>query len=329
MARKLLPAKLLSFKIKYNCHMRHLITLMLLAGLAVCQGTLTAQHLPTAGYTRLIVTMKDGSRLKGAKLAMTDTHLVLESSYAGKLNIPLEDVAQIEEIAIEDIQDVRIRRRHFAANQMWVNFTPFGLPKGEGQYHNLMLLGNQFSYGVTDWLSLHAGTELFSSLSPLQRANLSFVPTYYLRPHASFSSSESKLTLGGGLVMMGLRRSQQVVDIWTPYLGMAWGDRNAHLYFNTGWNIGRNSIPSLFFDNPAFPLVINAGWQTRISKLVVLSNENWFFDEGFSRVWAGVLGMRLLARRSAWNMGVMYSLADGFFFVPPVPLASCTVKIGK
>lgn len=311
-------------------YMKYLNILMLLAALKMCQNTLIAQTPPQSEYARLIVTMKDGSRLKGTRLAMTDMHLVLETRVSGKLNIPLEDIAQIEEIAIEDIQDIRIGRRHFAANQMWVSFTPLGLSKGEGQYHNFMLLGNQFSYGVTDWLSLHTGMELFSSLTtPFRPANFSSIPTYYLRPHVAFSSSESKLTLGGGIVMMGLWGRRGVVDIWTPYLGMAWGDRNAHFYFNTGWNIGRNPIRSFPFDVPAFPFMLNAGWQARLSKIVVLSHENWFFDDGSSKVWAGVFGIRLLARRSAWNIGLAHTLADGFFFVAPLPMASYTLKIGK
>ncbi len=308
--------------------MRYLKTLMLLAALTIYQVGLTAQKASPAGYIRLVVTMKDGSQLKGTKLAMTDTYLVLENSLAGKLNIPLEDVAQIEEVSREDIQDTRIGRRHFAANQMWANFTPFGLPKGEGQYHNFMLLGNQFSYGVTDWLSLHAGTELFSSLDPLRPASFSSIPTYYLRPHVAFSSAESKLTLGGGLVMMGVQGRRGVVDVWIPYFGMAWGDRNAHLYFNAGWNMRRNSNNAPF-DDGVSPLVLNAGWQVRLSKVVVLSHENWFFNDRFSTIWAGVFGPRLLARRSAWNIGLGYSLVDGFFLASPIPLASYTLRIGK
>lgn len=277
----------------------------------------------------LRVEMKSGDVFSGKRLAMTDTEIVIETSALGKLNLPLADVSEIREIQTGELINGRFIPFNEQAHQNLASPTAFAMSKGSVELHNFMLLFNQVGFGINDWFSLHVATELISPIASLVEGEFGG-PGWMLRPHFSYPVATDKLTLGGGLAIIGIPFSGKPVDVIAPYAVATLGNRNTHLNVSAGWAFGKKD-PSFFFPprptEQGRPLIFTAGGQVRLSRTVALTSENWVWSDAFSTNVMNTLGVRLFGAHAAWSVALLGVGSNDFYTVSPLPAASVTIKI--
>lgn len=276
----------------------------------------------------LRVEMKNGNVFSGKRLAMTDTEIVIETGTLGKLNLPLIEVAEIREMQFGELVNGKFIPFNHQAHQNLASPTAFAMTKGSIELHNFMLAFNQVGFGINDWFSLHIATELISPIASLSDGDFGG-PGLMIRPHFSYPIAPDKLTLGGGLAIIGVPFSGKPVDVIAPYAVFTVGNRNTHLNISAGWAFGKED-PSFFFPpvpQQNHPLIFSAGGQVRLGRTVAITSENWVWDNSFSTNFMNTLGVRLFGARAAWSIALMAVGDDDFYFVSPLPVASVTIKL--
>ncbi len=258
----------------------------------------------------VIVILYDGSEIVGRILVENDAQLVLESRSLGKLNIPRRAIRQIGYGMIKegDIWKPNLDAYRNIAGPG----TGYGLPAGEGYYQNHMLFFHQFHYGVTDWFSLGAGTEMISLFS-----GEGFLPAIALMPKFTLPLEKDKFNLGTGLILLNIPDSEAAVDIGILYLAATYGSPYRNFSFGLGYTIedGRASTSPIF----------SLGGQYRLTRGLALTTENWIGGELQGSLFS--VGIRAIGKRAVnWDIALVGFLEDGGFFTfSPVPLLGATV----
>ncbi len=191
-----------------------------------------------------------------------------------------------------------------------------------------MLAFNQIGFGINDWFSLHIATELISPIASLSNSEFGG-PGLMIRPHFSYPVAPDKLTLGGGLAIIGIPFSGKPVDVIAPYAVATVGNRHTHLNVSAGWAFGKEDPSFSFPPRPeqSRPLIFSAGGQVRLGRSAAIISENWVWSNAFSTNFINTLGVRLFGASAAWSIALMAVGDDDFYFVSPLPAASVTIKL--
>lgn len=277
----------------------------------------------------LRVEMKTGDVFSGKRLAMTDTEIVIESGTLGKLNLPLADVAEIREMQTGELINGQFIPFNHQAHQNLVSPTAFAMTKGSIELHNFMLAFNQVGFGIKDWFSLHIATELISPIASLVDGEFGG-PGWMIRPHFSYPVAPDKLTLGGGLAIIGIPFSGKLVDVTAPYAVVTVGNRHTHLNVSAGWAFGKED-PGFFFPptptEQSRPFIFSTGGQISLGRMVAITSENWVWSDAFSTNVMNTLGVRLFGTHAAWSVALLGVGSDDFYTISPLPAASVTIKL--
>jgi len=292
-----------------------LTTILLLLGLYPEAMAQPGRHaLPT---TYLRVEFKDGAVLSGRRLAMTETLLTLDVDRRGKLNIPLDGIREIREITRKQAAGKEFWHHHATANQNQAGFTAFGLRKGAVQYHNFMLGFNQVGVGITDRLSVFAAIELISPIIDNFDGRTAG-PGFMVRTQYTHPFSDQKFHAGGGLLFMGLPYSGKPFDVAAPYLTASFGNNNNNISFSAGWAFGK--------EGGGTPLIYSVSGNLRISRVVILTSENWVWGDFWGNTLLNTLGFRFTGRRAAFTIAAVGSGDRWGYFVAPLPAGSLTLN---
>lgn len=277
----------------------------------------------------LRIEMKNGDVFTGRRIAMTDEDIIIKINTLDKTSLPLSDIAEIREIEAGDFIGGRYVPHNRYAHQNIAGPTAFAMSKGSVELHNFMLAFNQVGFGIKDWFSLHVATELISPIASLAEGEFGG-PGLMIRPHFSLPVAPDRLTLGGGLAVIGIPFSDKPVDVIAPYAVVTVGNRNTHFNVAAGWAFGKKD-PAFFFPfTPAIenrPLIFSTGGQIRLNRTVALTSENWVWSNSFSTMFMNTLGVRLFGNYAAWSVGLLGTGQDGFYFVVPIPVASVTIQL--
>lgn len=276
----------------------------------------------------LRIEMQNGDVYTGRRLAMTDEEIIINTATLGKLNLPLALVAEIREMQSGELINGKFVPFNHQAHQNLASPTAFAMSKGSVELHNFMLVFNQIGFGINDWFSLHVATELISPIASLADGEFGG-PGLMIRPHFSYPVAPDKLTLGGGLAIIGIPFSGKPVDVIAPYAVATLGNRHTHLNVSAGWAFGKED-PSFFFPptpQRSKPLIFSTGGQVRLGRSVAIISENWVWSNAFSTNFINTLGVRLFGATAAWSVS-LFGLGDnGFYAVSPLPAASVTIKL--
>jgi hypothetical protein len=276
----------------------------------------------------LRIEMQNGDVYTGRRLAMTDEEIIINTATLGKLNLPLALVGEIRELQSGELLNGKFVPFNHQAHQNLVSPTAFAMSKGSVELHNFMLAFNQIGFGINDWFSLHVATELISPIASLSEGEFGG-PGLMIRPHFSYPVAPDKLTLGGGLAIIGIPFSGKPVDVIAPYAVATLGNRHTHLNISAGLAFGKED-PSFFFPptpQRSKPLIFSTGGQVRLGRSVAITSENWVWSDAFDTLFINTLGVRLFSTHAAWSVALLGTGGDGFYFVSPIPAASVTIKL--
>jgi hypothetical protein len=280
---------------------RRFLRLLLVSGLVVSLSgatsrTLVAQTPPrpdTAAASRTDslteVRLRDGSVLYGRVEREQGDSLVLRTGAGVRVALPLAQVEGRRTVAgrlvggafwLED------------PNRTRLFFTSTGRPlrKGEGYVSGFFLFFPFVAVGVTDRLTLAAGTPVI----PEVIGRVFYVaPKFTLidRPRSSFAV---------GAISFALTEEIDEGTIGLAYGVGTWGDRDDAISAGAGWGYRWGGTDSDVASSP----VLMLGGERRTGRRTKLVTENWIFtgDGGGGAIVTG--GVRLIGERFSADLGI-------------------------
>lgn len=96
---------------------------------------------------------KSGSFVVGQLISIDDSEIIIMTDDLGRISYQREDVRRLHQGVVT---------RKIITNSAEPFYLPTAIPSGRGNHHykNIFLFGNNFNFGVTDYLDLSAGFEL-------------------------------------------------------------------------------------------------------------------------------------------------------------------------
>ncbi len=202
----------------------------------------------------VLIKMIDGNNYQGTLLGDTESDITIDTEKLGQLTISKADIKRMVPIypnadgtATYLFQNPNATRNIFAP-------TGYGLRKGEGYYHNFMLLYNSVSLGITDNITIGVG------LIPIIIDD--FVPIT-ITPKISFPIVENKINLGLGAIYLSINEEQ----VGIAYGVATIGSKDKNFSIGTGWGYVENEWSSR-------PVITLSGTY-RIGNKWGVVTENW------------------------------------------------------
>lgn len=258
-----------------------LMHIMYLAKAQVIPDTLTSE-------SKLIVKMLNGDEFNGTFLSQDSIHLLLNTEN-GELKLLKSRIKAIEE-------DTNQGKFTFAnPNDTRYFFGPTGIPlgKGKGYYQNILVSSNFINYGISKNFSIGGGFEFLTLMQG--------EPLWFFTPKLGFNIGP-KFHLSGGLMLMGLASEGTFA---LPYAASTFGSSEHNFTLGLGFGYSEGELSK----NPA----IMFSGMTRASKSLCFLTENYFIPASGELIFFGVQGIRILARKNAFDIGIVLSPEFGDF----------------
>ncbi len=259
--------------------------------------------------TLYIIQTTDGNEYIGQIVDENETFILLKTARLGEITINKQDIRSIKAVDEAKVVEGEYWYRNLQSSRYFFSPNGYGLKKGEGYYQNVWVVYNQASIGITDNISIGAGTiPLFLLAAP-------FSPVWIV-PKLSVPIVENKFNLGAG-ALLGTVVGEEGTSFGIVYgLGTVGSpDRNASL------GVGFGFAGSDFLSTP----VISFSALYRITKNGYLLTENYFMNINDYSVGLIMLGGRSMIRRVGLDYGLVIPAAAGLDGVFTLPWLGLTV----
>jgi hypothetical protein len=265
-----------------------------LACLALATSVTRAQEAaspPPPPGQEVVVVLKDGQTLRGRLVSQDSSGVTIESS-GGRLQLA---AASIQALAVPG---------SVAAEGPWPRdpnrtrylYSPSGfmLRQGEGYLSQTELLITSVGFGLTDWLTLQAGTILPWAI--FQPSTMPFIvavkaggsPSRYVHVAAGFQT----------LVIPGISELPAVGFLFGT---LTLGTEDLHLGISGGppfaFDKGTSKLGSAVFS-------VSGNW--RVSRSIALVSENWLVPVDNSTKVVGSAAVRFIGERVGVDLGFIY-----------------------
>jgi len=283
------------------------LSLAALACLALATPVARAQGTPAAPAAatdstptpqpgqEVVVLLKDGQKLKGRLVSQDSSGVTIESSGA-RMQFP---AASVQALALPGSA---------ASEGPWPRdpnrtrylYSPSGymLRHGEGYLSQTELLITSVGYGVTDWLTLQAGTVL-----PWVFHQPSTMP-FILAVKAGGSPSEVVHLAGGFQTFTIPGESTGMVGFL--YGTLTLGTENARLGLSAGppfaLTRGRSELGKV---------IVSVSGNVRVGRSVALVSENWFVPVNGETKVVGSAAIRFIGERLGVDVGFLFAQGSG------------------
>lgn len=276
----------------------------------------------TAGPGQYVITLVDGTTLRGQVLSQDTSRLVVKTANIGTVYIPANQVVRLERGTIEQ---ARGRSNGHPAEgypnlfPQYLNFTPtaFQAERGRAYYRNSFIYVNQFDAGITDNWSISAGV-----VTPFLFAVAGWVGTKVSVPLGSSVrvGVQGQYYLGGfTLFTTETFRASYVQGI------VSLGSSQNNVTLGVGTSLDRNTKGS----------ILTVGIVRKVSPLLSFISENQLLLSQSSNT-AGKLGAGLRFDRQRHSFDVSANLFLGLFgssssitSVGFTPWASYQLRLGR
>lgn len=222
--------------------------------------------------------------------------------------IRLEDNITDNKNKIENLKTVRKEDWFPNPNYTRMFFAPTAKPlkKGEGYLQNINIFGFAGNYGINDNISIGG----LGSLIPLIPANeqiLAFTPKF------GFNVNKD-LSVGGGLLYL---TGAGIAQVGVGYGVATFGSSDSNLTLGGGLAYGNISKGKMFSNigqqemvSGSGALIGMVGGMHRIGEGVSIVSENWAIKNNISNdaSYLFAYGLRLFGKSSSWDFGVVYPL---------------------
>lgn len=180
----------------------------------------------------------------------------------------------------------------------------FNLKKGMGYYSNAFILSNEFTYALTNSISLTTGILL---IPPLPSLNKSGSPIW-LKAKVAFPIFKQKFHLGGSLTYLPntIANNKRGNSYFMLNTVSTLGNKNKNISFGINYSITNNDF-KLSFLTLSGKIKVN-------SRLYIISDNYYSFDENFNTGALLIIGPRIIVKRFIFEIaGMIYG--DSFVYV--------------
>ena len=268
----------------------------------------TAPPGPQPGQ-EVVVVLKDGQKLRGKLVSQDAGGVTIESSGA-RMQFPSASVQAVAVPGSEAAEGAWPRD----PNRTRYLYSPSGfmLRQGEGYLSQTELLLTTVGFGVTDWLTVQAGTIL-----PWLIYEPSTLP-FTVALKAGGSASEYVHLAGGFQVFAapGLATGAAGLLFGTVTLG------------TESLNLGVSAGPPFAIGSGTSELgrvVVSVSGNWRVARSIALVSENWFAQVEGSTEWIGSAAVRFIGDRLGVDAGFLFASGTTF----PVPWLDFTWHFGE
>ncbi len=270
------------------------------------QMDVRAIELANSSFLILIET-NDNNYVFGTITDKNSQQIVIQTEKLGEVIIANYLVKQIRIIRKEEIHNGEYWYPNIHASQMMIGATAIPLKKGVGRYDMFDFLMHQFRYGITDNVSLVAGSLVPFSGFIAARYGRKVRPNFYL----------------GGGVSLNVSFYRQLNDLDVGFLNgvMTYGSESSNITAGLGWTFFRSVLngratSGLAFTSSNLPIT-TLGAQLRITKRTYFVTENYFYTQlansGTSgRTKQSILSgaLRFASRKKSITVGLWLYLAQ-------------------
>ncbi len=257
----------------------------------------------------VVLVLKDGQKLKGRLVSQDASGVTIESSGARML-VPAGSIQVLALPGSEAAEGAWPRD----PNRTRYLYSPTGfmLRQGEGYLSQTELILTTVGFGLTDWLTLQAGTIL-----PWLIYEPSTLPFSVALKAGGSPSDHLHLALGfQAFAAPGLATGAAGLVFGTVTLG------------TENLNLGVSAGPAFAIGSGTSELgkvVVSVSGNWRVARPIALVSENWFVQVEGTTEWLGSAAVRFIGDRLGVDAGFLFTSGSSF----PVPWLDFTWHFGE
>jgi hypothetical protein len=240
----------------------------------------------------VVVILKDGQKLQGTLVSQDTDGIALEVSGA-RMQLPASSIERLVQPGSEAVGGAWPRD----ANRTRYLYSPSGfmLRQGEGYVSQTEIFITSVGVGVTDWLTLQAGTVL-----PVVFFDPRSMP--YIIAVKAGGSPSPYLHLAGGFQVVGIPGYSEIPAAGFLFGTVTLGTEDLHLGVSAG--------PPFAFDKSNTALgaaIVSVSGNWRMTRVLALVSENWFVPVDGKIQAVGSLALRFLGEHLAVDAGFVFA----------------------
>ena len=284
-----------------------LIILGILAGL----DTATAQERDSTVFFQ--VTTTDGNSYIGKVINEDDERIRLLTERVGEVTLRKSDILSITPISITKMKNGSYWFENPQSTRYLWSPNGYGLKRGEGYYQNVWVLFNQFSIGVSDYITVGGG------VVPLFLFAAGLTPAWF-NVKGSFPVKKDKFNIGlGGLFGAILGEDEAGFGIVYGLTTFGGEDKNLSIGLGYGYASG---------DWANSPTVTISGL-VRTGQRFYLLTENYYIGTAEDNLVLFSMGGRQIINRSGLDFGLFIPAGKGVDSFVAIPWLGLTIPFGQ
>jgi len=254
----------------------------------------------------------DGNEYVGTIMLDSADIFIMKTASLGEIKIRKSDVKRLTEVSNTEIKRGEFWFDNPQATRYFWQGNGYGLKKGEGYYQNVWIFFNQFSYGITDNISIGAG------IVPLFLFAGAPTPVW-ITPKLSIPVIENKFNVGAG-ALLGTVIGEDEAGFGIAYGTTTFGDRNT----NVSLGVGYGYVSGEWANVPTFSLSA----MIRTGQRGYILTENYFIGGVDENGIILFVGGRRLIKNSGLDFGLMIpGFTDSTLFA--IPWLGLTIPFGN
>ena len=261
---------------------------------------------------KVMVILENGNRYLGEIISLDREKLVLETQEEGTLELNAGGIRRIDEISDAQYSSGVWITSHGTNTRYFFGTNGYSLEKNTGYYQNTWVLFNQFSYGLTDNLSVGGG------LVPLFLFGGAPTPIWGTLKY-SLPLSSDNFHFAGGMLFGTV--PGEVSEGFGLFFGQAtFGSEVSNINFGMGYGFGGGT----FAENPAFSISI----LQKMGRKAAFVSENYLINTDGDYVGLLSAGVRFYLRSVSID-GALIIPASGDTDFFALPWLGLTIPFGE
>ena len=254
----------------------------------------------------------DGNEYIGILVSQDADNLVLKTEQLGNITLRKSNIRKMTPIEGDQMKDGVLWFDNPQATRYFWQPNGYGLKKGEGYYQNVWIFFNQFSYGITDNISIGAG------IVPLFLFEGASTPVW-INPKISLPVVKDKFNVGIGS-MLGTVIGESDAGFGFVYGTSTFGNRNSNMSVGLGYGYAGGDWANA-------PLISLSGmWRT--GQRGYLLTENFYISTVDGDVLLLSFGGRRLIKNAGLDFGLIFpAISESSFFA--IPWLGITIPFGN
>lgn len=284
---------------------------LLLVLLFIFLQSVSSQEIKDTTLVRIIT--NDGNDYLGNVLNETENAIQINTQILGQITIQKKDIKSRETVNNEQIKDGKLWFDNPQSTRYFWSPNGYGLKKGEGYYHNIWVLWNQFAYGITDNISLGGG------VIPLFLFGGGPTPVFFT-PKVSIPIKKDQFNIGAGAIV-GTILGESETGFGIVYGLTTFGSPNNNVSLGVGYGFAGG-------DWAKSPM-INFGGMFRLTNRGYIITENYFLHAEDVNIVLLSVGGRWIIKKAALDFGLGIPVSSDMDVFIAAPWLGFTIPFGK